>query len=112
MHLFRHGAQTLECPAFARPFAGVPAAFMALYNRRMAAIARSRQRRGAWGSRNFRRFYAFPGYDLNKVILLKLLGAVWTWLCLEIREGWRTPFNRPEQPIPARTPAQAVIGST
>jgi hypothetical protein len=47
---FAKGAAALLTPPFARPGAGAAAGLMALYNRRLAAIARSRWRRGTWGA--------------------------------------------------------------
>ncbi|MGH7995538.1 MAG: NAD(P)/FAD-dependent oxidoreductase [Opitutaceae bacterium] len=94
LHVYRTGASALECPSFARPGAGLAAAFMGLYNRRFAAIAEARRRRGAWGRRNAGRYYAFTGFEFNRRLSLRVLGAVASWGGLELREGWRTWFSR------------------
>jgi hypothetical protein len=65
---------------------------MALYNRRLAAIARSRMRRGTWGKRNTGRYFGFISYELNRRLLPRVMGQLAVWMLLEAREGWRTWF--------------------
>ena len=92
-HVFRHGAAGLEVPGFARPGAAGPAAFMALYNRRLAAIAQDRRRRGTWGRRNRRQYFPFTSYEFNARLVPRIAAAALHWAALELREGWRTWFR-------------------
>ncbi|HZZ58647.1 MAG TPA: tryptophan 7-halogenase [Opitutaceae bacterium] len=109
--VFRRGAAALQIPAFTRPFAGPPAALMALYNRRLAAIARARRRRGAWGRRNAGRFAPFSSFTLGRGLGLQVAAALLAWLALELREGWRAAPGRPG-PIPEARPAAAGVFGT
>ncbi len=98
---FTQGEEALLTPSFARPGAGVAAALMALYNRRFAAMARSRARRGTWGRRNSARFFAFRSYELNRWLLPRILVALSGWIALEVSEGWRTWFSGGRSAAPA-----------
>jgi flavin-dependent dehydrogenase len=89
---FTKGESALTTPAFARFGAGPAAALMALYNRRLAAIARSRRRRGTWGRRNHGQFFGFRSYELNRWLMPRIALALASWLGLELREGWRSWF--------------------
>jgi hypothetical protein len=110
--VFRHGAATLEVPGFARVHAAVPAALMAFYNRRLAAMAQSRRLRGTWGRRNAGRYFPFTSYEFNRRLLPRVLWAFVHWLRLEVREGWRTWFKRfPHVIIPSEFGAPVLAGS-
>jgi flavin-dependent dehydrogenase len=98
--LFKRGPRELETPSFGRDRDGPPARFMALYNRRLAAIARSRRARGTWGRRNEGRYFAFSSHELDRRIFPRLAAAIVTWLRLELREGWRTWFAAAEERQP------------
>ena len=90
---FQSGTSALEVPAFA-PFGGRSAGIlMALYNRRLAAIAKSRLERGTWGRRNNGRYHGFISYELNRRLLPRVVGQLAMWMLLELREGWRTWFS-------------------
>ena len=93
---FKHGASALELPSFASPVSAPFARFMAFYNRRLAAIARARLARGVWGASNDRRYFGFRSYELTWTLPLRLLVAIGAYLRLELREGWRSWFARPE----------------
>ena len=98
---FARGNSALETPAFA-PRGGLAAGrLMALYNRRLASIARSRMARGTWGRRNSGRYFGFISYELNGRLLPRVVGQLLMWMLLEAREGWRTWFA----PRPAEAPA-------
>jgi hypothetical protein len=106
---FQIGNSALEIPAFA-PRGGRPAGIlMALYNRRLAAIARSRMERGTWGRKNSGRYFGFISYELNRRLLPRVVGQVFMWMLLEVREGWRTWFSAGarEAPAPISAPAAA-----
>ena len=90
---FAHGNTALEVPAFAPKGGRAAGILMALYNRRLAAIARSRMRRGTWGRRNTGRYFGFISYELNRRLLPRVVGQLLVWMLLEAREGWRTWFS-------------------
>ncbi len=87
---FKHGPGALETPSFSGPSTRLPASLIAFYNRRLAAIAHSRWRRGTWGRNNTGRHFGFRSYELTGALPWRLLAAVAAYLALELREGWRT----------------------
>ena len=90
---FKRGASALEIPTFSGPYTKLPFRFVAFYNRRLAAIAKSRLRRGVWGRRNDRRFFGFRSYEFTWTLPFRLLHVVSLYLRLELTEGWRTWFG-------------------
>ena len=92
---FKYGASALETPTFSGPYTKLPSRFIAFYNRRLAAIARSRMRRGVWGRRNHGAYFGFRSYELTWTLPFRLLGVAGSYLSLELREGWRTWFSSP-----------------
>jgi flavin-dependent dehydrogenase len=98
---FRHGHRYLETPPFAHAKSKWPFRLMALYNRRLAAIARDRRRRGVWGRRNDRRHFAFISYEFNRRLPVRIVGVLLLWAKLELTEGWRSWF--------ATAPAPALL---
>jgi len=107
---FELGNAALEVPPFAPNGGRAAGIFMALYNRRLASIARSRMERGTWGRSNTGRYFGFISYELNRRLLPRIVGQLLMWSLLEAREGWRTWFSfgarEATSPIPA--PAAAV----
>ena len=103
-HPFRHGGHLLEHPPFTHPRAYWPFRLMALYNRRLVAMAKSRQRRGVWGRRNDRRYFPFMSYEFDRRLPLRVAGSLAIWLGLELREGWRTWFGGVEPIESVRPP--------
>ncbi|HAV64115.1 MAG TPA: NAD(P)/FAD-dependent oxidoreductase [Verrucomicrobiales bacterium] len=67
--------------------------YMRLYNRRLAAIARSRRARGTFGRRNTDRRFLFKGFNLQPGSVMPILVAFLGWMRLELAEGWRTWFS-------------------
>jgi hypothetical protein len=98
---FKHGVRVLETPPFAHPKSLWAYRLMEFYNRRLVAIACSRQRRGTWGRHNARQYFGFISYEFNNRLPFRVVGLLFKWLSLELREGWRSWFS------PA--PAAAVI---
>jgi flavin-dependent dehydrogenase len=94
---FKRGADGLRETVFStRP--SVPFYhLMRFYNRRFARIARARRRRGTWGTRNHAHRFLFGGFTFARSSITPVLKALAGWAFLEIREGWRTWFNRPEE---------------
>lgn len=105
---FKHGTRVLEIPPFAHPKARWAFRLMELYNRRFAAIARCRQRRGTWGRRNAGRYFGFISYEFNRRLPVRVAGLLCLWLGLELREGWRCWFSSSPAPAPAPAPASAL----
>lgn len=106
---FRDGRKGLLRPPFSDPASVVVFHFMRCYNRRLAAMARERRRRGVLGKNNSGRRMLIPGFTLNRsdVRLLLKLAARWGWL--ELTEGWRS--WRAQQSAEAGTaPAQPALG--
>lgn len=94
---FKYGAESLSCPPFAPPISTAVFHFMRLYNRRLAAIAAERRRRGRLGHANSARRYLFQSFSISPKDLPRILGAALQWLMLELREGWRTWFTAPAE---------------
>lgn len=75
-------------------FAAVPAVpfywFMRWVNRRLAAIAMVRRRRGTFGKRNVGRRLLVPGFAFDTSIPKAVVKALWQLLKLEVTDGWRS----------------------
>jgi flavin-dependent dehydrogenase len=102
---FDGGSSALEIPPFAPKGGHAAGILMALYNRRLAAIARSRMARGTWGRRNSGRYFGFISYELNGRLLPRVVGQLLMWMLLELREGWRTWLSLPPRDVPAPAPS-------
>ena len=76
--------------------------FMRFYNRRMAAIGRSRRARGVFGRRNVGRNFLFGGFTFSVTSVWPLVGAFRSWLWLELTEGWRSWGRTTPAPVPRR----------
>jgi hypothetical protein len=108
---FLHGNRILETPPFAHPKSYWPFRLMELYNRRLVAIARDRHRRGTWGRKNHLGYFGFISYEFNRRLPVRVLGLLFLWAGLELREGWRTWFRSAPEPValPAKpAPAPTV----
>jgi len=91
---YKHGPSALEKPSFASKESKLPGRFIMLYNRRLAAIARDRLRRGTWGRTNAHH-HTMLSFFLDKWLPLRIAGNFWQYARLELREGWRTWFRAP-----------------
>jgi flavin-dependent dehydrogenase len=87
---FRMGPDELKMPPFARPVSLPFYWWMRAYNRRIAAMARERRRRGVHGRRNAGRRLLIPGFTLSRSDLVKVLRLAARWGWLELTEGWRS----------------------
>jgi flavin-dependent dehydrogenase len=97
--LFQSGPHMLEMPPFSPWQAGPFFQLMALYNRRLAAMARMRRARGEFGKNNQGRRDLVPGFNFRLGQLFRtVFDGFSLWLGLEIREGWRSWFQRTEKP--------------
>ena len=92
---FKRGESALEIPAFAGQGSGPAAQLLALYNRRLAAIARRRLAVGTWGRKNTGRYFPFMSYQLDRRLPWRVLWALVLWGKLELTEGWHTWFAAP-----------------
>ncbi|MSU64136.1 MAG: hypothetical protein EXS31_17380 [Pedosphaera sp.] len=73
---------------------------MRTYNRRFAAIARQRQRRGATGRLNTGRRFLFGGFTFSLWSGRHLVVALASWGWLELTEGWRSWWRTSESKCP------------
>ena len=87
---FKSGMKALMVPMFSTRVAKLFYHGMALYNRRFAAMARSRRARGVWGRRNAGERFMFAGYTFSRASAWPIGKALGGWLKLELGEGWRT----------------------
>ena len=91
---FRHGAKMLIRPIYSLPPSTPFFYLMRFYNRRLAAMARSRRARGILGRSNAGRRFLFPGFTFSAGSAKPMLRAFATWMWLELTEGWRS-WGRP-----------------
>ena len=108
--LFQKGPQMLTQPPFSPWQAGPFFRLMALYNRRLAEMAKERRRRGVFGKNNRGRRDLVPGFNFR---LGQLFRTVWEgfviWGALEVTEGWRTWFRRQEKETPSVREASPAV---
>jgi flavin-dependent dehydrogenase len=108
---YRRGLDGLREPVFTTA-PSVPFYYlMRAYNRRLAAIARSRRSRGVWGRHNAGKRFMFGGYTFSGASARPILGALIGWAGLELKEGWRSWFShKPERAIdPVAKPDPVTI---
>jgi hypothetical protein len=79
--------------------------FIRAYNRRFAAIARSRRRAKALGKANRGQRCLIPGFTLKWTDLRLLVRPVVKWGWIELTEGWRSWRRPPEEKTPIGAPA-------
>jgi hypothetical protein len=102
---FKRGATALTEPVFSTPPSVPFFHLISTYNRRFAAIARSRRIRNTSGRCNDRRRFLFGGYTFAPASAVHLVKAFAAWGWLELKEGWRSWFahheSSPEQDLAA-----------
>ena len=87
---FKMGERALRQPVFSTP-PSVPVFYlMRTYHRRFAAMAENRRRRRKLGVTNAGRRFLFGGYSLEPGSVRPVFGALFRWLILEVKEGWRS----------------------
>lgn len=106
----QRGAEALRDPVFSRDRSEIPYRLMSTYNRRLAAMARERRRRGTFGRRNAGCRFLLDGFKPDNSSGPTLLKALFAWLGLELREGWRTWFRAPESAMDSRAAAGSGRG--
>lgn len=95
---FAFGSSALRHPVFSLASSDLPFWIMRTYNRRLAAMARARRRRGNFGRANCGHRFFLNGFLPDRSQAGAVAKAVASWLALEFREGWRSWFHaaRPE----------------
>lgn len=84
---FTRGEQAFCTPPFTSPPSRPVFHFMKFYNARLAKIARRRRQTGSLGKSNRLRRRLIPSFQMRNSDFRFLLGAVWRWAKLELREG-------------------------
>ena len=84
---FKYGERALLIPPFSVPPSRPVFALMRTYNRRLAQIARRRRRENALGKTNRGQRCLIPGFTLKGSDIFGVVGALATWLRLELAEG-------------------------
>lgn len=111
---FKRGTKALLEPIFST----VPSVpfyyFMRTYNRRFAAMARVRRKRGMMGRKNDGRLFMFGGYTFAKSSIIPIIKAMAMWLKLELTEGWRSwwPAKLPRAQEPKSIPDPLPVRSS
>jgi len=101
-HPFRDGAKALYKPPFAPPDGRFVFKLMSTYTRRFAQIARYRRRTGTLGKKNRNHRSLISGFRLNGSDAIKLFPMLAEWAWLEIKEGWRSWGESPEDVVASR----------
>ncbi len=107
---FKRGAVGLTEPVFCTPPSTPFFYFMRTYNRRFASIARTRRARNCLGRKNHRRRFMFKGFTFARSSAVPILSAIVGWSLLELKEGWRSWFQKSESvdPMP-EMPAKVAM---
>jgi flavin-dependent dehydrogenase len=88
--LYKNGPQAILKPPFSPKEAGPFFRFMCFYNRRLAAMGRSRRERGVFGQHNKDQRDLVSGFNFRLGQLFRTaFDGLWIWLKLELQEGWR-----------------------
>ena len=119
-HPFKNGKEVLVRPIYSLPPSTPFFYFMRFYNRRMAAMGRSRRARGTFGRRNSGRSFLFGGFNFSVTSARPILGAMASWLWLELTEGWRSWGDTTPAPVtrtkrggaPANVPAAQPVAAS
>ena len=104
---FKNGKEVLVRPIYSLPPSTPFFYFMRFYNRRMAAMGRSRRARGTFGRRNAGKSYLFGGFNFSVSSGRPMLGAMARWLWLELTEGWRGWGDTTPAPVARAVRAEA-----
>ena len=97
--LYKDGPQAILKPPFSPKEAGPFFRFMRFYNRRLAAMGRSRRERGVFGQHNEGQRDLVGGFNFRLGQLFRTaFDGLWIWLKLELQEGWRTGTSSQSQP--------------
>jgi flavin-dependent dehydrogenase len=110
--LYKQGNKALSYGVFITPPSVPVYHLMRTYNRRFAAIARTRRERGTFGRMNDSQRFMFGGFTFERdgANSKHLLKALLHWGRLEVTEGWRSWFagERKVASIPDESRAPAT----
>jgi len=108
---FQQGLAALNHPPFSVFTSHTAFHLMRAYNRRFAAIARSRRERGRLGLMNCGQRDLISGYTLDGGDIRLLVRPLLAWVRIEIAEGWRSWWRGPRaaavEPLP--TPVKLAV---
>ncbi len=99
--------KTLFIPPFSPPSGRFFAALMGTYNRRFAQIARRRRRMNTMGRMNNAHRCLIPGFSLKRSDTLRIFPMLAQWAWLELKEGWRSWGETPEEVAASHLGARA-----
>lgn len=106
------GAKALRHPVFSLGPSEIPYRLMRTYNRRLAAMARERRRRGTFGRANASQRFLLNGFLPDNSTGQPVLKALLGWVKLELVEGWRTWLRGPAPAAPgAKSAASRTRGA-
>ncbi len=113
--IYKQGHDALRYGVFITPPSQPVYHLMRTYNRRFAAMARTRRERGTFGRMNDAQRFMFGGFTFERdgANSKHLVKALLRWGVLEITEGWRSWFESERKlapmtegsPAPATSPA-------
>lgn len=107
---FKRGEVAFLEPTFSTPPSVPFYHFMSFYNRRLAAMGRSRMNRGVFGRNNAKRRLLFKGYTFSPWDGRHVAHGILIWLMLELKEGWRSWFSLPADiPVASPLPVQQSL---
>ncbi len=87
---YKLGPKALLVPPFSETVSQPFFHLIRSYNQRFAEIARRRRRLGLLGKKNRGRRCLIGGFTLKPTDVTLILRALWSWLWLELVEGWRS----------------------
>jgi flavin-dependent dehydrogenase len=111
---YNRGIEAFLEPLFSTPVSTPFYKFMRFYNRRFARIAEARVRINTFGRCNAHHKKLVKGFELSPVAAIPVLRALAAWICLELREGWRSWRFLEGKHVPQelkRKPIQPVVHS-
>ena len=97
----KYGPAALRNSVFTLPTSDLPHWLMRTYNRRFVSMARSRKERGIFGRNNAHQRFLLNGFRPDDSTVFPVIRAIFGWLALEVREGWRSWFRSAGQPARA-----------
>jgi hypothetical protein len=87
---FKMGIKGLLAPPFSEPLSRPVFVLMLTYNRRFAQIARRRRRLDQLGKTNRAKRCLANGFTLSRSDIRLIVKTLLQWVCLELKEGWRS----------------------
>ncbi|MDX1952467.1 MAG: NAD(P)/FAD-dependent oxidoreductase [Verrucomicrobiota bacterium] len=106
---YLRGWKALLEPVFSTPPSRPFYCFMRFYNRRLSVIGKNRFERGEFGRMNYQNRFFFGGYIFSGWSVRHILKATLSWLCLELKEGWRTWGTKKAEGASSISPVQEPV---